>query len=221
MIIFILPCSIRALSENTGFASVHLLNEKWTRVVHTLFFKFRICKYLSISFFNLIFFTCLASMKLPFPLQSPIPLGSFPASKSSCWAWAMAAITAHPCAAVSWQLHGGQGLVSPECHVATPALAKAMGFLQHLFCSACRAPVPRGLSFGSILWAALTAAPATLECLETWAEIPGTEDVLSLGDTGRVSKQSQKLLNFTGTPNTTKRHQKKKKKVLGVAHSAY
>lgn len=80
----------------------------------------------------------------------------------------MAAITAHPCAGVSWQLSGRAGVgvpwaTVPKWHTAMAALAKAIGFLLYLFSkasvwiwgSACTvtAPVPRGLSFGITLWA--------------------------------------------------------------------
>lgn len=59
--------------------------------------------------------------------ESPIPLGSLPATKSSCWTWAMAAITAHPCAGVSWAVEWeGRGwcprVTIQNCHVAMSAL---------------------------------------------------------------------------------------------------
>lgn len=104
----------------------------------------------------------------------------------------MAAISAHPCAGVSWQLSGRAGVdvpwvPVPKWHVAVAALAKAMGFLLYLFSkasmwiwgSACTAAST--CASRPELWyhplgphGALTATPATPERLETWAGIPGT-----------------------------------------------
>lgn len=181
-----------------------------------LFFKFKICKYLNISFFNWVFFPmCLTSMKLLFLLQSPIPLGSFPAAKSSCWAWA---ITAPPCAAgVSCSWVGGQGLVSPELVAQSVPLPRLPWPKPWVYSSASSpvpvqlaAPVPRGLSFGTTPWAhwQLPCHPRVLRDLGR-DPLSGWRCSSLLTGTGRVTKNSARSCwKFTGTPNATKRHPK-------------
>lgn len=181
-----------------------------------LFFKFKICKYLNISFFNWVFFPmCLTSMKLLFLLQSPIPLGSFPAAKSRCWAWA---ITAPPCAAgVSCSWVGGQGLVSPELVAQSVPLPRLPWPKPWVYSSASSpvpvqlaAPVPRGLSFGTTPWAhwQLPCHPRVLRDLGR-DPLSGWRCSSLLTGTGRVTKNSARSCwKFTGTPNATKRHPK-------------
>lgn len=131
--------------------------------------------------------------------ESPIPHWFFSCIKSSSWAWAMAAITAHSPLLVclgSWV--GRQGLVSPEslsqsvtliclpwpkpcvsCYTTSPTKPGGYGEVTVQL----TAPVPWSQSFRSfstLLWAPLTAAPATPECLETRAGTWHLPDILKM-----------------------------------------